>query len=79
MGGGQEFVDGGEGGDVVEGGEVVAAGGVGFDQGGQMDEVGVGLFELAIDAQVVAPEGAGTDDGYAERWHEGYFLAGVSR
>jgi hypothetical protein len=26
---------------------------------------------------VVAPEGAGTDDGYAEGWHR-YFLAGDS-
>jgi len=58
---------------------VVAAGGVGFDESGQLDEGGLGLLELAVDAEVVAPEGAGTDDGYAEGWHLGYFLAGESR
>ncbi len=56
---------------------MVAAGGVGFDEGGELDEGGVGEFELAVDAEVVAPEGAGTDDGYAEGWHR-YFLAGDS-
>jgi hypothetical protein len=29
----------------------------------------MGEFELAIDAEVVAPEGAGTDDGYAKGRH----------
>jgi hypothetical protein len=34
-------------------------------------------FELAVDAKVVAPEGAGADDGYSDGWHGGY-LTGVS-
>jgi hypothetical protein len=61
----EQVCDGGEGGDVVESGKVVAAGGVGLNEGGELDEVGVGEFEFAVDAEVVAPEGAGTDDGYA--------------
>jgi hypothetical protein len=68
----------GEGGDVVEVGEVVAASGVGFDEGGEVDEVGVGEFELAVDAEVVAPEGTSTDDGYAYGGHGRYFFAGDS-
>jgi hypothetical protein len=32
-------------------------------------------FELAVDAEVVAPEGAGTDDGYAYGRHLGYLAA----
>jgi hypothetical protein len=31
-------------------------------------------FEFAVDAKVIAPEGAGADDGDAKRWH-GYFCA----
>lgn len=74
---GEEFGEGREGGDVVGGGEGGAATGVGFDESGEVNELGVSLFELAVDAEMVAPEGAGADDGYAQRGH-GYFLAEVS-
>jgi hypothetical protein len=57
---------------------VVAACGVGFDEGGELYEAGAGEFELAIDAEVVAPEGAGTDDGDADGRHAGYFFAAES-
>jgi hypothetical protein len=33
-------------------------------------------LQLAIDAKMVAPEGACADDGYAEWWHD-YLAAGV--
>ncbi len=55
------------------GGEQFAARGVGVDEGDELDERWVGLFELAIDAEMVAAEGAGADDGYAKRGH-GYFF-----
>lgn len=71
---GEEIGDGGEGGDVEGGGEGAAARGVGIDERGELNEAGVGLFELAEDAEVVAPEGAGADDGYAQGRH-GYFFA----
>ncbi len=70
-----QVLHGGEGGDVVEGGEVVTASGVWFDEGGEVDEPGMSEFELAVDAEVVAPEGAGTDDGYAYGRHLGYLAA----
>ncbi len=73
----EEIGDGGEGGDVAGGGEGAAAAGVGFDERGELNEAGIGLFELAIDAEMIAPEGAGADDGYAQGWH-GYFLTGTS-
>ena len=60
-------------GDVVGGGEGRAALGVGFDESGELERVGAGEFELAIDAKVIAAEGAGADDGDAEGRH-GYFL-----
>ena len=41
-----------------------------------MDEVRVSELEFAIDAKVIAPEGAGTDDSDAKRRH-GYFWAAV--
>jgi hypothetical protein len=34
-------------------------------------------FELAVDAEVVAPEGAGADDDYAKGRH-GYLAAGAT-
>jgi hypothetical protein len=59
----EEFGDGGVGGDVELRGEVVAAAGVGLDEGGEVEEVGVQSFELAVDAQMIAPEGTRADDG----------------
>ena len=72
--GGEEIGDGREGGDVAGGGEGGASIGVGFDEGGEMNEVGVSELELAVDAEMIAPEGTGADDGYVERGHD-YFLA----
>jgi hypothetical protein len=37
----------------------------------------MGELEFAVDTEVVAPEGTGSDDGDAEGWH-GYFFAGDS-
>ena len=50
-------------------------GGVGVDDGGELDGLAA-LFEFAVDAKVVAAEGSGSDDGYAE-WVGGghYFLS----
>ena len=73
---GEEFFDRREGGDVGGGGEGGTARCVGFDKCGEVNELGVSLFELAIDAEMIAPEGAGADDGYAKRRH-GYFFAVV--
>ena len=42
-----------------------------------MNKIRVSLFKLAIDAEMIAPEGAGADDGYAQRRH-GYFFAAMS-
>ena len=70
----EEFGEGGEGGDVVGGGGGVAATGVGLDESGEENELGMSKFELAVDAEVIAPEGAGADDSYAKRGH-GYFFA----
>jgi hypothetical protein len=39
-----------------------------------LDELRVSEFKFAIDAKVIAPEGAGADDGDAQWWH-GYFCA----
>jgi hypothetical protein len=36
-------------------------------------------FELAVDAKVVAAEGAGADDGDAERRHGYFWLAAPGR
>ena len=54
-----------------------AALGVGFDEGGELDEFGLSGFELAVDAKVIAAEGAGADDGDAQRGH-GYFWAAAA-
>ena len=72
--GGEEFGEGGEGRDVVGSGEGGAARCVGFDESGELNELGMSEFELAVDAKMIAPEGAGTDDGDAQRRH-GYFCA----
>lgn len=45
---------------------------VNVDQSGELDGL-AGLFEFAIDAEVIAAEGSGSDDGYAE-WMEGGHL-----
>ncbi len=63
--GGEEFGDGGEGGDVVGSGVGGAALGEGVDERCELDELRQSEFEFAIDAQVITPEGAGTDDGDA--------------
>ena len=62
--GGEEGLDVGEGGDVVVGGGGVAGFGVGVDDGGQGDG-GARGFKLAVDAEVVAAEGSGAEDGEA--------------
>ncbi len=72
----QHVCDGGEGRDVVLGGEGFTQRGTGFDEGGELDEVRLGGLELAIDAEMVSPEGAGPDDGNAQSWH-GYLAAGA--
>ena len=66
-----------EGGDGVGSGKGGAALGVGFDESGEMDEVWMSQFELAIDAEMIAPEGTGADDGYVERRHGYFFAEGV--
>lgn len=52
-----------EGWDVVGRGERCAALGVRFDKSGELNEFGVSEFQFSIDAKVIAPEGAGTNDG----------------
>ena len=74
---GEEFGDRREGGDVVGGGEGGATCVVGLDESGELNELRVSLFEFAIDTEMIAPEGAGADDSYAQRRH-GYFFAVVS-
>jgi hypothetical protein len=63
--GGGEGFDGGEGGDGEVGLGGGAGAGVGIDDGGEFDGE-AGVFELAIDAEVVAAEDACADDGDAE-------------
>ena len=74
--GGEEFGERCEGWDVIGRGKEGAALGVGFDERGELNEFGVSKFELAVDAKVIAPEGASANDGDAQRWH-GYFCAAV--
>jgi hypothetical protein len=38
----------------------------------------VGGFQLAVDAEMIAAEGAGADDGDAKGWHGYFFGAGDS-
>ena len=73
---GEKFFERREGGDVVGGGVGGAACVVGFDERGEVNELGLSLFEFVVDAEMIAPEGAGADDGYAKRGH-GYFFAVV--
>jgi hypothetical protein len=63
--GGGEGFDGGEGGDGEVGLGGGAGAGVGIDDGGEFDGE-AGVFELAVDAEVVAAEDACADDGDAE-------------
>jgi hypothetical protein len=74
---GEELLDGGEGRDVVGSGVGLAARGVGVDDGGELEEVGVSGLQLAVDAEVIAAEGAGADDGDAKWGHGGYLAVGV--
>jgi hypothetical protein len=62
---GEEFVERREGWDVVGRGEGGASRVVGFDESGELNEVGMSEFELAVDAKMIAPEGTSTDDGDA--------------
>ena len=73
----EEFVDRGEGWHSILRSEVGTASGIGFDDCGEADEIRVREFELAINAEVVAPEGAGTDDGNAKGRHRYFFAEGV--
>jgi hypothetical protein len=78
-GAGEAGFDGGEGGD----GEVFCGfgggGWVAVDDSGELDGM-TGVFELTKDAEVVASEGSGSDDGDAE-WMGGghYFFSTASR
>jgi hypothetical protein len=62
---GKQFCERREGGNVVGSGEAGAASGVGFDKSGELNEFRVSVFELAVDAEMIAPEGASPNDGYA--------------
>lgn len=42
-----------------------------------MNEIGVSQLQLAIDTEMIAPEGTGADDGYAERGHDYFFADGA--
>ncbi len=75
--GGEEFGEGREGGDGVGRGDGGAARCVGFDESRELNELGMSKFELAVDAKMIAPKGAGADDGDAQRRH-GYFCAATS-
>ena len=56
-----------EGWNGVRRGESRAAPGVGFDERGELNEFRVSKFQLAIDAEVIAPEGASANDSNAQR------------
>ena len=47
--------------------------GVGVDDGGELDGL-AGLLEFAVDAEMVATEGSGSDDGDAEWVGEGHYF-----
>ncbi len=55
----------------------MAARWVGLDEGGELDEFRVSSFYLPVDAEVVAPEGAGADHDYA-KWRHGDYFAGLA-
>ena len=67
----------GEGRDAKVGGSLGGGGGVGIDDGVETDGV-AGLLELAIDAQVMASEDAGTGDEDAEGAGQNDYLVGVA-
>jgi hypothetical protein len=78
-GGGVEWVrrsealfDGGEAGDAEFLCGFGGGSGAAVDDGGELDGL-AGLFELAIDAEMIAPEGSGSDNGDAE-WMRGRHL-----
>jgi hypothetical protein len=48
--------------------------GDGFNERDELDELGLGDFEFAIDAKVITPEGARAHNCDAKRRH-GYFCA----
>lgn len=49
----------------------------GVNDGHELDEAGMRGLELAVDAEVIAAEGAGTDDGYASGRQGYFFVSGV--
>ena len=66
---GQKLVDRSEGGNGVAGGCGRARCGVGVYDGRELHFGGGRGFELAVDAEMVAAEGTGPDDGDAEGRH----------
>ena len=74
--GGEQRVDRREGRNVVGRAEGRAALGDRFYERDQLHELRLSKFEFAIDAKVIAPEGAGANDCDAQRRH-GYFCAAV--
>jgi hypothetical protein len=52
----QKVGDGGEGGDVVLRSEFGAAAGLRLNERGEVEELGVQRFQLAVDAQMIAAE-----------------------
>ncbi len=74
--GGEQLVDRREGRDVVGRAEGRAALGDRFYERGQLNKLRLSKFEFAINAKVIAPEGAGADDCDAQ-WRHGYFCAPV--
>ena len=72
--GGEQIGERGEGWDVVGSSEGGTALGDRFDERGQLNELRLSDFELAIDAKVITPEGASANDCDTQRRH-GYFCA----
>jgi len=69
----QQRVDGRVAGDGESLGGLSEVGIAGVDDGDKLDEVWMRGLELAVDAEVVAAEGTGPDDGYASG-RQGYFF-----
>ena len=61
---GEALFDGGEGGDAEFCCGFGGGGGVAVDDGGELDGL-AGLFEFAVDTEMIAPEGARSDNGDA--------------
>jgi hypothetical protein len=70
--GGEQGLGSGEDRNSVLGGVVLGAGGIGIDGGNQGDRL-TGLFQLAIDAEVILAEGAAARDGNAQLLSGSYF------